>query len=255
MDPEIDRILSNHAEEYFKAKFRPIADVYMDLEVLQDFRLFALLALINTKAEYDYIRYRLKEYSKRMTYDVMKYFPSIKGITDADLDAYIADKSHHRSIALASPTTKFYSGIPNMITHINESNSRCPQSVGQVVFHIGTNSVILDQDLKDNIRRQFQLVDKNLGVTIYNRPLAEFEPELVATMDMVIIENLKQFTHNPITRKYLSDGVFFNKQLLAYPYLETEPIKGETEAHLLNNTKVLLEVYCDFDYIERTITI
>jgi hypothetical protein len=253
MEPSEEQAFNNIAEEYFQAKLKPIRNVYIDIEVLQDFKIGALLNLITTQAEYDYILYRIAEYSKRITDETMRYFPIIKNISDEDLDAFIVDKENHRKLVVISPTTNFFMGIPDMIRHINEANTRSPHENKHVHFHIGTNSVILDQDLKNNILFQFKKFDNTLNITIYNRPLSEMEEALIKNIDITVIENIKRFTHDPIIRKHLSDSAFFDKRILAYPYIDVEPIKGETVDQLLNNTKVMLDVYCDFDYIERKV--
>jgi hypothetical protein len=255
MDPIVSQAVGEASEEYFRAKFVPIRNIYLDIEVLQDFRLGALLHLITTQTELDYIRYRLKDYSNRLGSETMRYFPAIKDISEKDLDECIANKDKHRSLVVISPTTEFYMGLPDMIRHINENNSRCATEVYHVNIHIGTNSVILDQDLKENIIFQFKNFDKTLNTIIYNRPLSGMEEEIIRNIDITAVDNIKQFTNDPVIRKHFSDSDFLNKQVLAHPYIDVELLEGETSEQLLSNTKTMLDVYCDFDYIQRKVEI
>lgn len=255
MEQAIAQLTSDAAHEYFKQSVTTINNLYIDMEVLQDFRLGALLNLITTQAEFDYILFRLGEYSKRLDERVMCYFPAIDTITDEDIDAFIVDSSNHRKLGYISPMTQVYQDIPGLANSILKLNEFAPDGIQLLTFHIGINSIVLDPDLKQNIINQFKKLGNDIKIVLYDTSLSEINKEVFETFDMFIVNNIKTFMYDKTIQKYLSDGLFFNKRLLTHPYMEDSTGDKKVDEQRFHNTKIMLDVYCDFDYIERKVTL
>lgn len=244
-------LLEKVQKAYFEGDFSPIHYIYADLEALQDFRLGALLCLITTEPEYDYIQHRLPEYNGRFDDCTMKYFPIITDITDKDIDAHIANPDNHLVLARVSPMTIAYDLLPELIVQMHMNNSRCGDSK-RIELTIGTNSVRYGNQEKQNLANALTANDGFLDVTILNRPLTEIEHEVMMQFNVHLWYDVAKYLRDQVIgHEFGEESSFFEKRIFALPLLETIPKEGETAEQLLANTKAVLDVCCSFAYVER----
>ncbi len=245
-------VLDKLSQDYFKAIFRPVNTVYIDLETMQDFRLGALMQLITTKVEFEYIHAKMEDYNGRFDDKTMTYFPALKDITDEAIDAFIADTTNHRVLSRLSPMALFYDLVPELLAQLNMINQRCEGNNKDVSITIGTGSVIYDQLAKRNLISTFLRFDPTLTVEVLNRPLPKMEEELIGTFDMYAIYDIKSMLYDPRMMKVVGEELgLIDAKVLGYPLLEEELQENETAEDLLVNTKTMLNVYCNFEYLER----
>lgn len=247
-----EKVQEEIRKAYFESDFTPMYHIYADLEALQDFRLGALLNMITTEPEYDYIIHQLPKYIGRFDDHTMKYFPVIEDITDKDITKFIKDSNNHSLLTRISPMTSAFDLLPEFITQMHMCNHRCSEEKKRINLTIGTSSVIYTQSEKQNLIKLLTSMDGFLDVTIINRPFTKLEEETMFSFNVYLWYDIANYMRHPkVLQAMGEDNVFFNKKVFALPILENTPMEGQTVEDLLVNTKVVLDVCCDFEYVER----
>lgn len=107
---EVDRIVAaikRSNDQEFEDMNQPIKRVYIDIEFLQDFRLGALIKLISTDVEYQYILSQLPKYSMSHGEPITSFFPDL-GFTEEQIRSYVKDEKNWEGLAMDSP---FYENV------------------------------------------------------------------------------------------------------------------------------------------------
>ena len=254
MDAKISDQISQISEKWFDNVFQVVGNVYFDLEMLQDFRLGALMLMSTTDTELKYINSRLTAYDKRYNEDTVKYFPVLSK-TNEQIDEFIVDPDNQRTLAAISPMNNFYKELPNFFHYILENNQRC-KSMEMINIHIGTNSLTYPQDLKANIVNQIKSFNPLLTVTIYNRPLMQLDYADIQSMDMVFFNDLSIHVNNETFKEIIISRMeYASKRIFTYPVISEEIQEGESPEALLHNFKAVFGVFAEFEYIRRGVEI
>lgn len=253
-DQQIPEFFADMSREYFEDMFNPCHNLYIDLEMLQDFRLGALLCLITTEPEYQYIQYRLKEYNDRFNLNTMEHFPVITSVTEEDITTYIDDKKNHLTLARVSPMTDLYAMMPEFLRAVRLVNLKCSSQHDLLTITLGTDSVIYDKPAKTTLINVFKKLDTRLNVDIINRPAWEMDNASILGNELFLVHDMTQFFNHKVISNYVFNSeVFTSKRILAHPVVETEDKEGHTDIQKLQATRDFLTIYCNFEYIQRGI--
>lgn len=265
MSLEIDEATMEKAEvlieefrnDYFKSKFSPIRHMYIDLEMLQDFRLGALFCLIKTDAEYQYIKHIISKennaYKTRLNEDTMTWFPAIESITDKDLDEYIENPDNHKRLVVSSPMTTTYLELFDMFVSIIDRN----RSVGgpELIVNIGTSSVVYDVVDKGNLVTAFTEKISGFKVFVHDTWMDNIKSN-VSNFDMIMAHNISKFIQSDFTQNMFTDEVpLFNGTVVGYPLLEVQTQDEKHAIELLSEIEIYFNTYTNFYYMPRGVII
>lgn len=114
---EFDKI----AEAIMEPFKRAVSVVYIDADMLYDFRLGNLILHTSTEEQYQYIQKNLEAYESSANPKVTESFPDL-GISEEQLDAFEKDPVYGWQIPVASPKTSFLDELGNLIVSINTLN-------------------------------------------------------------------------------------------------------------------------------------
>lgn len=252
---EASSLFAEMTEDHFKEKFSPISHMYADMETLQDFRLGALICLISTSTEYEYIKHIISDpdggYQMRLDDLTMKYFPAITDITEDQLSQFIEDSRNHPALVKVSPMTLLYLELNDILRYITDHNTRCEDSDGNITLHIGTNGVTYTEDNMFDLITSIMASNPNFNVTIYNKPLYAIGRD-ISSYDYILLYDIKGFMAHPYYSSVFDGGLTaFNSTILGFPLLEKEETDQETIKELLANTELIFSIYTTFHYIPR----
>lgn len=249
-------LLSEFKDEYFKSMLNPIKHIYIDLEVLQDFRLGALFCLISTDSEYQYIKHVLEQeqcpYQVRLDDLTMSYFPAIKSITDDDITEFINDSANHKALVKVSPMTYMYTQFREIMQVIVDRNQSIDKSKDPgAKFHIGTNTVKYDNEDIFNLMVAFFSGDTRFPIVVYNKPLHAIGRDF-KEYQMYFIYNISDFLQHPNHAVMFDvDIPILDSTIFGYPLLELQADTNEKKSELLANTELFFNTYTNFHYIPR----
>ena len=87
-----DEVIQSDISQVSMAAMKPLMTqrefMYIDLDLLYDFRLTALMAFIHGKEEYEYLYSHLQQYLETPTLEICKFFPKMN-VKESDLDDFI----------------------------------------------------------------------------------------------------------------------------------------------------------------------
>lgn len=197
-------------DKIFKELEKTIDSIYVDIEFLQDFRLGALLQLIQTQKEYDYIYSRITDYSSSLDDDTMKHFPELK-ITEAQIDEYIKNPENWFQLALESPfyinLTEFF----NLLSLISQQNM-IKKKTNNVEIFVGASMLRYPDMAKISFVKLFEKSFDNLTFHFLPASLYEFQERTIDSYDIYLVRSPSKFlNHKDLVKKFgnmdLSDRI------------------------------------------------
>jgi len=240
-----------------KESMRPLVTqkefVYVDAELLYDFRLAGLLSLIrNGASDYNYIMQHVKEYLDADTLECAKFFPEL-GITEADIDAVLADPEKSAIIAAIAPPTKLLHELGRCIMVLNTLNTS-KETHRPIQLTINQSRVQIHNYLKKQIARVVHMDDPSVIIHFTSYPGWKTVPqEVLKNQDAIFIYDIKEF---------LLEGTNSQKALTTDFGLGTVDIMALAQSDLneadtpkgLSNMKMILSLFCTkFTFFKKTL--
>ena len=120
-----DEVIKSDISQVSMAAMKPLMTqrefMYIDLDLLYDFRLTALMAFIHGKEEYDYLYSHLQQYLEAPTLEICKFFPSMN-VKESDLDDFINNPEYRAFFAALAVPTNFMKELQDIIKFVNTEN-------------------------------------------------------------------------------------------------------------------------------------
>lgn len=255
-------------KQIFSKQLETIKYVYIDLLMLRDIYLGALLLLCNP-TEYKYVVSNLKAYNSRVLNDsVLNYFPEIKTITDSDIHAYISNPDNSLRLAIAAPPTKLYNEIPFIMRIIMQHNSVLIGMAECANLTICINSYPLpySTEVKDMHNVLIKSMHNKFKLQHVSIPLAHIDEESLMLNDnpkygVMFVNDLNSFLSED-SRSYKSFVKYlkyFNTQIFSPPRIDPtlyEEIKlsGKNLSDIFTNTEAVMSLSCNFKYLDISVS-
>ena len=236
------------SEAYMEQEFSPISNIYYDMDLLQDFRLGAVLCSINTELEYEYLVKKLPDYNNRYDNATIKYFSALPDIDDIFMDNYLCDPEHHHVLAAMSPWTALMNDQFSYLKNIVETNNRC-QASQVVTVHLGLGDVGYSEPLRENLSHSFYNISPNIRLEFHDNTIMYLDKRIMDNMDVIMVSDINAFMNAPNAKAWITEEGFFDKSIMA-PKIVTEKITEDVE-QVLEKTLVVLRAYFQFTYIKR----
>ena len=206
-------------EKEFEDMNTPIKRVYIDIEFLQDFRLGALIKLISTDVEYQYILEKLPLYSVSHGEPITRFFPDL-GFTEEQVKEYMEDKSHWEDLAMDSP---FYENVESICVFISEYTKHNVR-VGYtkpIDIYIGCTDLLYC--VKARRRLAVILMDflDMVNLVFIPTSLYEFEEVAIEDYDVYMVASANKLINNEALVKKFERMEMANKTIIGLEELDT----------------------------------
>ena len=237
----------------------PVGVLYVDLDCFFDFRIGALLSLISSKEEYDYLLANLSNYNDRREDKVMKYFPKLK-FTDEDIYAFMQDTDNHAKLERISPPTDYYKYFFKFGDAVLGNNRMGSDANVVPQLFIGSGDVKLSLEGKDKLIACLKKELSYWNITITDPQIYDYGEEIVTTLDHMSIYKLGKFMEHGRFQPLLEAGTLLvHKSLHTFPFIEeVQDVKpGDeklTDDQILQNTEIVFNAFCDFKFVIMDIT-
>ena len=221
---ETERIaaaLRRSNDREFEDMLEPIKRIYIDIEFLQDFRLGALIKLITTDVEYQYIREKLPIYSMSHGEPITSFFPEL-GFTEEQVKEYMQDKRHWEELAMDSPFYENVESICVFITQYLKHNQR-------VNYHEPIDVYIGCTDLLYCVaaRRRLAIILMDfldsVNLTFIPTSLYEFDEVDIDDYDVYMVASSNKLINYPSLIKKFEKMEMANKTIIGLEELDTTP--------------------------------
>lgn len=118
---EFRQLCDKMSQETMKPFMVQKENIYIDSDLLYDYRLGAVLALTRGEADYNYVLAHLNAYLKAPTLECAKFFPDLH-LTEEQLDKVIMDPNYFVFMNAAAPATEFFNDLEKIIRIFNTIN-------------------------------------------------------------------------------------------------------------------------------------
>lgn len=212
-------VLKKSNEKEFEDMNMPIKRVYIDIEFLQDFRLGALIKLITTDVEYQYILEKLPVYSVSHGEPITRFFPDL-GFTEEQVKEYMKDESHWETLAMDSP---FYENVESICVFISEytkHNVRVGYSK-PIDVYIGCTDLLYCVEARRRLAVILMDFLDMVNLVFIPTSLYEFEEVAIEDYDVYMVASAnKLINYEPLVKKF-EKMEMANKTIIGLEELDT----------------------------------
>ena len=251
-----DEVIKSDISEATMAAMKPLMTqrefMYIDLDLLYDLRLSALLGFVKGEEDYKYIRKHVQQYLDAPTLEVCKFFPELK-VKEEDLDDFINDPGYSTILAALALPTNFMRELQDIIKFINtENESKETHRSLKITLNCRYKNLhpYIINRVVDLIHKSDPLV--KVEVTEY-RDWSEVPASLIKMQDMICVYDVRNF---------LSDGTTSQKLLTEMNELSNCSIVGlkvsdlskeDTEIGVVNLQDVISIMCKKFTLVNKTL--
>lgn len=243
--------LDEFVKKEFEAQYNPARNIYMDFECFQDYNIGALLNMITTEKEYEYILSRLPNYEDAVYGGVTEHFPAL-GFTDDQIGDFIADPENHLKLSTSFMRQFFYVWMMLGI-NVVQRNSQGDAHTQPTVW-INTHVV----GFPERIKRKWTMwaVDTlNAGsVKFTNGFYKDMPDEFFTSMDIMVIDDFISFKELPtVTKAMVTDGHFVEKEIWALRQVDQYVLDNKIEItdELFEKTEVVYSPLVNLRFFRR----
>ena len=226
--------------------------IYVDADLLYDYRFGAVLALTRNEEQFNYVMQQLPQYLAARDLYVAKYFPELN-LTDEKIEETIRDPKYFTFMSAAAPATDFLPNVEQIIRIFNTINES-KEVTRPIVITINQRTIELHPVYRKAIKDLVAKIDPSVVVeyTSY-KSWFEVPSGLIECQDFMCVYDMIEF---------LKEGTNSQKALAQVPSKLSRccivapwqtDVENPKPEHFMN-LKVMLEVMCNqFSFINRTI--
>ena len=226
--------------------------IYIDSDLLYDYRLGAVMAFISNEQQYDYVVKQLPVYLNAKDNSTAKYFPELQ-LTDEQIEKMITDPNYYSFVSAAAPATKFVDGLSQVIRIFNTINES--KEVNRpITITVNQRTIDLHPVYKKALMDKIASVDPSVVVNFTSyKSWYEVPGALIEHQDLICVYDMVEFLkENTNSQKAISavPSKLARCSIIA-PW--QSDVDNPTPEHF-RNLKVMLEVMCmQFTFINRTL--
>jgi len=227
--------------------------VYIDADLLYDFRLGGIISTITNEEQYNYIRDHIPEYLDAPTLEVAKFFPDMK-MSEQDIDKRLSDPKYEQVLALMSPPTQFISELGLLIRVLNTVN-RSKETQRPIKVTVNQRKYMLTDYTKKMIERAVHDGDAKAVVEFTHfESWFKISEALLKQQDVICVYNIREFLQEgTVSQKLLvNTEEFAMADIMA---LEQCDLTGDQAEIGLENMADLMRAFgCNsFSFIKKTL--
>lgn len=244
-------------KRFFENFDKPITSVYLDMDFLQDYKLGALMNMISTEVEYEYIRSQIDAYNKSDTEIITNIFPSL-GFKEEQVDAFIHNSENTDLLALESPFYTSLKAILDLFVDIIDSNI-FKKSSEVLNVYVGCSSFSFPACGRYAFVKLFGPVLFNANINFLPTTLYEFQGRDIDDYDVYIVRHPSELINHPMLIKKFENMEMTGKFVVGM--LENKATEEDLKAYSITKedaTRVTIEfanIFTHFALAERVIQV
>lgn len=242
---EFIKTVESIGNDFMESMFLSRTIYYVDLDYFFDFRLTALLCLMS-EVDYEILKPCMFLYNNRTRPGTVEHFPGI-GITDEQIDVYLADIPDMQEYAQKLQTTEYFIAFSELMRGWNVKNKLSGEKQSMTLL-IGRKGYALPTH-HYNILKSY-LLDRvpDLDIRFVEGGVGNQHSQFIDHVHHVSVTDLREFTNSPSVQPYIEDGTIIGKSIHTLPMV-LEPEENITDKELLVNTNDYFNTYFEFEYI------
>lgn len=164
---EFRQLCDKMSEEMMKPFTTQKDNIYIDSDLLYDYRLGAVMALIHDEQDFNYVMSHVGEYLSAPTLECAKFFPDLK-LTDQMLDDVIVDPKYYVFMNAAAPATEFMGKDFETLIRLFNTINQSKEITHPIHITINQRKIEIHNIYKKAIRERVMRVDPTIEVEFTN---------------------------------------------------------------------------------------
>lgn len=160
---EFKQLCGKMSEEMMKPFMAQKENIYIDADLLYDYRLGAVMALIQGEEDYNYVMQHVQEYLDAPTLECAKFFPKL-GLTEQKLDEVIADPKYFVFISAAAPATQLLGEDLETLIRLFNTINQSKEVTRPLHLTINQRHIKIHEVYKKAIRERIWKVDPSVVI-------------------------------------------------------------------------------------------
>lgn len=242
------KLEQNLSSKLISQEIGPIHRVYLDLSVLQEIYIGAMLLLARTEKEYMSILSCITVYLSRLDNHICKYF-KLDNRTDEDVYRILKDENNASLIFKASPFTNVWYTLQDIFIKIIEKNRVLDsQSNTPLEVCINTFPIQYPTNIQNYISNFLKKLNKSTKVQFIHTPIEQYEHR--SSFDLYFLHDITPLvtTDNSIAIDFYSgryeSKLIFARRVISINDTSIDVVKGITD------TRNFLNVFTTFSYLD-----
>ncbi len=248
--------------------------IYVELSVIQDIYLGALLCLLKDESEYNYVLSGLSNYNSRYLLGCAQYFPDLK-IEESELQKILEDPEHTLNIIRSSPMTKAFSQLGEFILMIHEHNRLVNARDKTLTIYLSTYPLKFSHEVYSKemfitigreLKNRVTWLQKNLKLNVTDVNPNELQFSTFKKMNAFFVRDFLTMLGKENSDKadwVTQDGKLENGFVRAMPIMEKDEydnlVNLKYEKNMFDsvvaNGKRIMSLVTNFDYITPIIEV
>ena len=255
-DAELRRLMDKAGEAIINPLREPIREIYIETDLLYDYRLGALMLKLKNEDEFSYVKERIPAYEKGPLPTITSYFPKLN-ITEEELDLLEDYPVFEKYLHVAAPATKFLMDLPNLIVRVNTFNSN-KLDPPPLTVHLNQRKHIMPPYVRNRLLDAIAVQDNHAKIIFDNFETWSDVPEdLFKRCRMLFIYDLIDFCRlGGVPARFMHDMQVNDKTLVAN--FMTEGGFPDEKTHLDAITKfcaVMSALFGNFQFMTKAVLI
>lgn len=244
----INDTLDKLSEEYFQNMNSPIDKIYVDMELLQDFKLGALLNTVTVREEIEYIEACLPLYNTKFNNRTAEYFPVLKK-TDDELLKFVKEKPVRT--ALLAPWTRIYDNLNRILKHLYLHFTHMSNQAKSITVVINCADMKYPIRMFDMWATEMKMLHPFIDIKLVGYPRYEAPLDFYSEFDMFFIYDHEKFFNTDGLANAIApmqNKIF--KTVYSPPYINDSLNLDPSEyPKALASSKALMNLIVDFFYM------
>ena len=219
---------------------KPVSSIYVDMDFFQDYKLGALMNMLTTDVEYEYIKSQIDAYNQSDNENVTEMFPAL-GFTEEQVEAFVKDPANTDLLVLESP---FYTTMYQFIIFMENvfQSNLIKKFTESTELFVGCGSFPFPACGWNAFVGLFEPYLHNTNINFLPTTLYEFQGRAVDDYDVYLVRHASELINHPLLVKKFENmemtskfvvGMVENKateeDLKAYSITKEEAIKVTVE--------------------------
>lgn len=238
-------------KDYFNSIINPVKKIYVDLEMLLDFKMAAILKLVKSKDDMEYVYKMIPEYNMRLDLDTAQHFKRF-GKTDEELLASVDDAT----LGLAQWTSAGYD-FEVILSYIGMNTKATTGKDTKISVVVNCSDVKYPKVMFDNLAGFLMSRHPSFVFSLENSKRYDNTSDYYLDFDMFFLYDHEKFLQNEsILDSFTNKGTYMTKSIYTPPVVNKTLGLDESEySKALVSTSAALNLFCDFYYMRSNIVI
>lgn len=250
---------------------RPKRAIYIDLPMLQDIYLGAILLMTqDSDTAFAHIVEQMSNYSYRPTQEYAKYFPELH-LTDEEIFSFIKDEKNVQKLLMFSPPTSMWEDLFNL-HHLCIKENKAVEGIfdqidsDQMRYVINTYPLSLSTGMAKLLKSKLQIGLRETSKIIFgyiSKPWEELTSEIFENIDYVFSYTFANWFNDQKSSAFqiLNQGTLKLAHVLAYPLI-TDPdmirkfdYLSQAELNKMEAaSRLICNLYCEMEFYRPKVT-